>query len=325
MKLYVTAQEIAERIYGVVEGDKEDKVYGLALPFDANQKELTFIGSSFPIKKLSQVNANVIITPPLLMLPKGKTYIKTACRIEEILDKIIMCFIDRGIYKKTYHELPIIEETAKISPNSSVGKNTSIGKMSIIEDYVVIGDNVRIGQNCHIKSGVNIEAETCIGNNVIIKSGARIGVDSFEYGLRDGEWIRVPNIGRVIIEDDVDIGANTTIERGTIGDTLIGQGTKIGNQVEIAHEVKVGMHCKIVAHTALAGWSSVGNNTVIYGQCGVSNYVHIGNDVTVLAKSGVTKNIEDGKTISGFPASDHNGQMRFQAVLRNQIKNKGGM
>lgn len=323
MPLYVTAQEIADCVYGVVEGDKDAKIYGLALPFDSKQEDLTFIGNTMMLKKISQIDAHVMITPPFVKLPKGKTYIKTARAIEEILDKLILFLIDKGIYKKYVQKVATIATTAKISSNSIIGKNTSIGEGSIIENFVSIGDHVSIGTHCHIKSGVSIEEGTCIGNHVMIESGTKIGVRSFEYGQREGEWVRIPNIGAVIIGDYVDIGANTTVERGTIGNTVIGRGTKIGNLVEIAHEVKIGEDCKIVAHTALAGWVSIGNNTIIYGQCGVSNHVHIGNHVVVLAKSGVTKDIEDGQVVSGFPASDHSKQMRFQAALKMQMKKRG--
>lgn len=320
MREYVTVGEIAKCVRGIVEGDKEARVYGLALPFDSQEDDLTFIGKGFSAHKLEEIQANVMITPLRMATPKGKTYIKTLYEMGAILDQLTQLFIDKGIYNKVLEQESVIAQDAKVASTSVIGKNCLVGQGTIIEDFVRIGDNVTIGDYCVIKSGVSIESETYIGNQVIIKSGARIGGESFEYGSRQGEWIKIPNIGKVIIHDNVEIGSNTTIDRGTIGNTIIGQGTKIDNLVEIAHEVVIGERCKIVAHTALAGWSSVGNHTVIYGQCGVSNHVHIGNGVTVLAKSGVTKNIDDGMVVSGFPACEHGEEMRRLAYLRRQMK-----
>ena len=162
-----------------------------------------------------------------------------------------------------------------------------------------------------------------IGNNVHIQSGAIIGSDSFEYAEEDG-WKKIPNIGTVIIGDNVVIGANTTLARGTIGNTIIGSGTVIDNQVQIGHEVKIGQNCKICAQCALAGWSSIGNNVILYGKTGVSNNVVIEDNAVVLGMSGVTKRVYEGKVVSGNPAKANTEYLREKAALSRLVK-KGGL
>lgn len=322
MEQFVTAAEIAECVNGIVEGNPKERVTGVALYQDAAKSDLTFAGRGVSAEDIKDIEAAVIIVPPWGIFSKGKTYIRTASDMEQTLDQVIALFVKKGLYDQKYIEPPFIHETARVSRLCSIGNETFIGAGTSIGDFVSIGCNVRIGAECVIKAGAVIEDGTCIGNHVVINSGARIGTSSFEYGHRDGKWIPIQNIGTVIVEDDVEIGANTTIDRGTIGNTVIGRGTKIDNLVQIGHEAKIGADCKIVAQTAIAGWAMIGNHTVLYGQCGIANHVHIGDHVTVLAKSGVTKNIPDYAVVSGFPACDHYENLKMQAYIKAQIRKK---
>ncbi len=321
---FILAKQVAEEINGVISSNYYDfKLMGLALPLDADETQLTFIGKNFPRKSIDKIKAKIIITPLFFVLPNDKIQIKTIYNIEEILDKIVNLFIKKGIYHNNEVKIPPkISETAKVAQWVKIGENTIIEEGTIIDDFVCIGRNVSIGKNCRIYSNSTIMDDTVIGDNVNISSGVRIGCDSFEYGQRDYEWVKIPNIGNVIISDNVEIGANTTIDRGTIGSTIIGEGTKIDNLVMIAHEVVIGKSCKIISQTGIAGWSRIGDNCIIYGQCGIANNVIIGDKVTVLAKSGVTKNIDDYEIVSGFPACRNIEDLRMKAYLKKQVRSK---
>ena len=192
-----------------------------------------------------------------------------------------------------------IYENVEIGNFSNIYSNTTIGKNTIIKDNVNIGPNVTIGDNNYIESGVSIYNSN-IGNNCFIQSGVVIGNSGF--GFTPNKKIEIKHSGIVIIKNNVSIGSNTTIDRGTIQSTFIGNNVKIDNLVQIAHNVYIDDGTFIAAQTGIAGSSKVGKNCKIGGQTGISGHIQIGDNVTIAGKSGVTKNIEDGKTIAGFPA-----------------------
>ena len=164
-----------------------------------------------------------------------------------------------------------------------------------------IGANCVIGNDCTIHSNVNI-TNAIIGNNVIIHSGVSIGQDGFGYAYNNGRHHKVPQVGRVIIGDDVEIGANTTIDRGSAPDTIIGEGTKIDNLVQIGHNVKIGKHCIIVSQVGISGSTEIGDYTIIAGQAGIAGHLKIGSQVQVAAQAGITRDLEDKAIVGGTPA-----------------------
>lgn len=227
----------------------------------------------------------------------------------------------------TKHKLSGISSTATISSSAKIGKNAAIGSNVVIGDDVKIGDNAKIyagsyigngceiGDNTVIYPNVSIMDKIIIGNNVIIHSGAVIGSDGFGYVKDVSKHIKIPQIGTVIIGDDVEIGANVCIDRATTNLTKIGRGTKIDNLIHIAHNVEIGEDCIIVAMTGIAGSSKVGDRVILAAQVGVAQHVSIGSDTMILGRSGVTKDIKSNVIISGFPAQNHRDELKYQSHL----------
>jgi UDP-3-O-[3-hydroxymyristoyl] glucosamine N-acyltransferase len=179
----------------------------------------------------------------------------------------------------------------------------------------VLGDGVTIGQRCHLIASVTAYSGSRIGDRVTIHAGARIGSDGFGYVQRDGEHLKIPHVGRCIVEDDVEIGANTTIDRGSIDDTVIGAGTKIDNLVQIGHNVRIGRLCLIMGQAGIAGSVRVEDGCMILGQVGISGHHTIGKGARLAAQAGVFGDIPAGETWSGYPARPHKEALRAQAAL----------
>jgi UDP-3-O-[3-hydroxymyristoyl] glucosamine N-acyltransferase len=210
--------------------------------------------------------------------------------------------------------IPTISPKACISETAKIGKNCSIGPCCYIGDEVIVGDEVIIGH------GVTLE-NCVIGNRSIIHSGARIGQDGFGFtGDTDGNIKKIKQLGKVIIGNNVEIGANTSIDRGSIDDTVIGSYTKIDNLVQIAHNVVIGRNCIICAGVGIAGSATIGDYVRIGGQAGILGHISIGNGVEIAAKAGVTDDVKDNKKIGGFPAINLNDWHRQSVFLRNALQ-----
>jgi UDP-3-O-[3-hydroxymyristoyl] glucosamine N-acyltransferase len=226
-----------------------------------------------------------------------------------------------------------ISSSASISNNVTiedgvvVGENVSIGEGSWIRANTVIDDNSQIGANCKIGANVNI-SHSIIGNNVSIYPGAKIGQDGFGFAIDPNGHVKVPQLGRVLIEDSVEIGANTCIDRGAGPDTVIGQGTWIDNLVQIGHNVKIGKCCVIVAQTGISGSSVIEDYAVLAGQCGVSGHITIGKGSRVGAQSGVMRDVPPGSEYLGTPAvpakQSHRQFVALERLIKNSSSNKGG-
>ena len=210
----------------------------------------------------------------------------------------------------------IIEYGAVIHQNAQIGDYTCIGANA------VIGPGVVIGSNCIIEPGVTI-SHSLIGDHVVIYSGARIGQAGFSFAMDKRGHIKVPQLGRVIIGDDVEIGANTTIDRGSLQDTVIGTGCRIDNQVQIAHNVVLGTGCVIVAQVGIAGSTRLGKHTIAAGQAGIAGHIVIGDHVKIAAQSGVMRNIADHETVAGFPAIPVKQWHRLTIAQLKLIQRKG--
>lgn len=214
-------------------------------------------------------------------------------------------------------ENSIVSENVSIGPFVYIGKNTIIKENAIIMSGAFIGDNSVIGENCKIYPNVSIMSNSVIGNNVNIHSNSVIGCDGYGYiQTALNEHVKVPQIGNVIIEDDVEIGSNVTIDRATIESTIIRQGTKIDNMVHIAHNVKVGKRSLIVAQSGIAGSTEIGDDVIIAGQAGIAGHIKIGNKSIIMSRSGVTKNYPENSRLSGFPARDHSEDFKEKALIK---------
>lgn len=216
---------------------------------------------------------------------------------------------------KMIDETTVIGKNCEIALGVVIGKNAIIGDNSKIDSNTVIGPSVQIGQDCLIGPNVSV-FYSLVGNKVSISAGAKIGNDGFGFVPGSDNHIKVPQLGRVLIEDNVEIGSNSTIDRGSGPDTVIGAGTKIDNLVHIAHNVKVGRNCLIVGQVGISGSTEIGNFVVIGGQAGIAGHLHIGDGVKIAAKSGVTGNIKAGVTVGGFPARPIKEWLRGIAKLR---------
>ena len=204
-------------------------------------------------------------------------------------------------------------KSVKFGNNVLIGHNVNLGKNTVIGSNTIIEKNVTIGDNCVIGSGIVIK-NSIIGKNVMIQDGCKIGQKGFGFIPINNKNIKFPHIGKVVIEDEVEIASNCTIDRGSIDDTKIGKNTYLDNQVHIAHNVKIGSNCMIAGQVGFAGSSTIGNNVSIGGQAGVSGHLVIGNNVKIGGGSGVVKDIEDNQTVMGYPA------VPLKDFLRNQKK-----
>jgi UDP-3-O-[3-hydroxymyristoyl] glucosamine N-acyltransferase len=222
------------------------------------------------------------------------------------------------------HPTAVVGPDARVAPDASVGPLTvlgpgaEIGPGTVLDAHVSVGAGVRIGRDCRIFAQVVLRDGVVVGDRVIVHSGTVIGADGFGYA-RDGQrHVKIPQIGRVVIEDDVEIGANVAIDRATLGETRIGRGTKIDNLVQIAHNVSVGSDAVIVAQVGIAGSSRIGSRVTLAGQVGVVDHVEIGDDVIVGAQAGVTKDIPSGSVVLGSPAIPH-GEFKRQLAATARL------
>lgn len=318
----VIAQDLARYMGGFIQGDGRTEIKKLSLINEAGNDDLSYIRTAHDIKRIIETKANVIITPPLLDLPKEKTYIKISDNPADIIDRVIEFMSIHGLLEKNYVNEGMTHENASVSNLAVVGEKVIIDENTVLFPNVTVMEDVYIGKGCIIYPGVVIYPKTIIGDKVILHSGCVIGSDSFEFINRNGLYVKIKNLGRVIIESEVEIGANTVIDKGTIGTTHIAHGTKIDNHVQIAHEVKIGRHCAIASQVGIAGWSTVGDRCTIYGQAGIVNDVMIGHGVTIMSRSVVTKNIDSGSVISGNPAVNHRENLRNLALIK-KLKSKG--
>lgn len=236
--------------------------------------------------------------------------------VENPLNKILLYSEDpfADYNKLVRHFNPIVHPTAH--PNQEK-KQDNIDPTAIVYPNVYLGPEVKIGANSIIYPNVSIYNKVEIGENVIVHSNSTIGADAFYYQKRKGAYEPMRSCGRVVLHDNVEIGAGCTIDRGVSGDTIVGKGTKIDNQVHIGHGVEIGEHCLIAAQVGIAGKTILGNNVTIWGQVGISKDLHIGDDATILAKSGVPKSLEGGQTYFGIPVQNARQKMKELAIMKH--------
>jgi UDP-3-O-[3-hydroxymyristoyl] glucosamine N-acyltransferase len=215
------------------------------------------------------------------------------------------------------HETAVIGEDVYIGSFTYISEKARIGKGSQIHPQVYIGKNVKIGENCRIDSGVRIYDYSVVGDNCTIHANTVVGSDGFGFQPSADGYSKIPQLGNVVIEDDVEIGSNCSIDRGTIGSTIIGRGTKIDNLIQIAHNVNIGKNNVIAAQAGIAGSTTIGDWNMIGGQVGIVGHINIGNKVRVQAQSGVNSNAKDGEVLYGSPAINAGDYRRNYVHFRN--------
>lgn len=210
-----------------------------------------------------------------------------------------------------------IGDGVDIAAGCWIGSKVRIGAGTILEANCVVRDNSTIGNNCHFFPNVTIYHECILGNNVILHSGVRIGADGFGYLLHENKQFKLPQVGNVIIKDDVEIGANSCVDRATLGSTIIGKGTKLDNLVQVGHNCVIGENSILCAQTGLAGNTRIGDRVYLAGQSGTADHITIGDDVLVGAQSGVAGNVESGMKVFGYPARDAGLTKRIMAAEKS--------
>jgi UDP-3-O-[3-hydroxymyristoyl] glucosamine N-acyltransferase len=325
--LSFSAQQIALMVQGKIEGDAAVSVNQFGKIESAQTGEISFLANPKYEDFLYQTQASIVIVNESLVLKQNIT--ATLIRVPDAY-AAFATLLTKYQELKTQN-LTGIQSPSFISPNAKlgadhfiaafayVGEGVQIGNQVKIFPNVFIGEHVEIGNNVVLYPGVVIYADCVLGNNIIVHAGAIIGSDGFGFAPNaDGTYQKVPQIGNVIIEDHVEIGANTTIDRATIGSTIIKKGVKLDNLVQIAHNVEVGQNTVIAAQVGLSGSTKVGKGVMMGGQSGSAGHLSIADGVKVAARSGITKSIDKANsTITGFPAAEHSTALRAQIHLKN--------
>ena len=304
-------------------------ISGIADPLKSDIHEAVFIFHKDVLKRKHDIRSRAWIVSRTLLdselqayLVRSQTSYIITSDIFEAFVKVLKLFYPPETPHRLIHTSVIIDDSATCSEDVHLGPHCYVGARSLIAKGVTgvanvfIGNDVLIGENTLIYPNVTIYDHCEIGRNVIIHAGTAIGSDGFGFYKKDGRHIKIPHVGKVVIEDDVEIGANCSIDRGTLGETRIERGTKLDNLIQIAHNVVVGEHTLIAAQTGIAGSTTIGDNVTIAGQVGIVGHVTIGDRVTIGAQSGVISSIEDGKTVSGYPARDHAESLRKEAYIQ---------
>src|SRR5690242_18198664 len=300
--------DLARVLAGTVTGDATAEITGVAGLESAGPCDLTFAEGARAVERAVKSNAGCILVPVGSAVP-GKATISVSHPKLALIRAAELVLPVRRV-------LPGIHPTAAIAPGAVIDATASVGPYSVIEDGAKVGADSIVGANGFIAAGVEIGTGSTlhagvkiypgvrIGNRVIVHAGTVVGGDGFGYVFAEGRHQKFPQLGRVIIEDDVEIGANSTVDRGSLGDTIIGLGTKIDNLVQIAHNVRIGRHCVIAAQTGISGSVEIGNYVVIGGQVGIGDKVRIEDQVTIGAQAGIPtgKIIRKGSAVWGTPA-----------------------
>ena len=319
-----TAEQIATILNGTVEGDASVEVSQLSKIEEGTHGSLTFLANPKYTPHIYTTNASLVIVNDSFRAED--TIAPTLIRVNDAYQAFSQLLEFYDNHKKSeagIEKTAIIDSSAQIDSSSYighyviVGKNVTIGKNVSIQHHVVIEDNVFIGDDTTIHSQTTIHRDTVIGNFCVISSGCSIGSDGFGFAPNDdGSYKKIPQTGNVVIEDHVDIGACSTIDRATLGSTKICRGVKLDNQIQIAHNVVVGANTVIAAQSGVAGSSKVGENCIIGGQVGIIGHLNVGNNVSIQGQSGVTSNIKDGVSLHGTPAFSYKDYIKSYVYFR---------
>ena len=314
-------REIAEAVGGEVKGDGEIEIRGMGQIENAAPGELTFLNNPKYRRYVATTRAAAIIVNDPAVLGEEQAGIISPT-------PYLTFAMALGLFHRPLKKEAGVHPTAVVSPLARIGERVSIGPYVVVGDGTLIGDGVTIRSHCVVEEEAEIGAESylhshCIvrercqlGERVVLQNHVVIGGDGFGFANRpDGSWQKIPQTGRVVIEDDVEIGAGTTIDRATIGETRVGRGSKFDNLVHIGHGSSIGRDTLLCAQVGLAGSTHLGNRVILGGQVGVAGHLTVGDGVMATAQAGIPSSVEPGRAISGSPAIDHRAWLKFCAIF----------
>lgn len=314
--------ELAEHLRISMKGDPEISIHGIDTLENAGPHELSFITSKRYAPMVSHCRAAALLVPPefahldLPLLISEQPYLSLARAAQLFYQSPSL---PHGVHPTAClgGSVALGSETS-IGPLTHIGSNTTIGDGTIVHGGCYIGSGVQIGEDCLIHPNVTILDRCRLGNRVIVQSGTVIGSDGFGFAQDDeGHHVKIPQVGFVQIDDDVEIGANCTVDRATFGRTWIQRGTKIDNLVQIAHNVTVGEHSILIAQVGVSGSTRVGSHVILAGQVGIVGHIEIGDRARVGAQSGVNRSVKEGEDVLGTPALPHKEYLRCAAAFRH--------
>ncbi|MEO8578931.1 MAG: UDP-3-O-(3-hydroxymyristoyl)glucosamine N-acyltransferase [Gemmatimonadales bacterium] len=318
----ITAEAIAALVSGELVGDGKTVVSGVASLDRAEASHLSILSNAKYAPIMATTRAGVVLVDPEFRDAAGAP--RARIIVAQPFEKLL------SLLPKLYpQELPApgVAPTARIGKGAIIGQRVSIGEYSVIGEkatiaegatigaHSVVGERVSIGKDARLWPGVTIYAGTTVGARAMIQSGARIGCDGFGYVFRDGAHQKIPHIGGCVIGDDVEIGANSTVDRGSIDDTVIGNGTKIDNLVHVGHNVRIGQKCLLIAQVGVSGSTQIGDGAILAGQAGIGGHLTIGAGARIGAQAGVFGDVPAGESWSGYPARPHRESLRASAAL----------
>ncbi|HKG95431.1 MAG TPA: UDP-3-O-(3-hydroxymyristoyl)glucosamine N-acyltransferase [Gemmatimonadaceae bacterium] len=318
----LTAADVAAAVGGRLVGDAGTVVSAVA-PLDrAGPSDLSFLASRKYAPLFAGTRAGVVLVAPDVAEAPGD--VRSRVVVAKPHDALLSLL--PKLYRAPARETGV-HRTAQLGRGVRLGADVAVGAYAVIGDGAVLGDRASVGAHCVVGAGAEVGADstlfpnvtlypgTRVGRRVSVHSGARLGGDGFGYVFRDGRHDKIPHVGRCIVEDDVEIGANTTIDRGSIDDTVIGAGTKIDNLVHVGHNVRIGRLCLLMAQVGIAGSARIEDGCILAGQAGLGGHVTIGRGARIGGQAGVFGDVPAGETWSGYPARPHRDALRAQAAL----------
>jgi UDP-3-O-[3-hydroxymyristoyl] glucosamine N-acyltransferase len=316
--------EIASRLECRLEGDGSVEIRRIAAIEDAGAGDLTFFVNPKYADRVRATRASAVILgeraetvlpPGVALLRAANPYLAFAQAAE--------IFAPAPAIAPGIHRLASVASTASVAPDAavaafvSIGEGARVGARTILFPHVTVGDGATIGDDCILHARVSVRERVTLGNRIVVQDGAVIGSDGFGFArTSEGTHHKIPQAGGVVVEDDVEIGANTTIDRPAVGETRIGAGSKIDNLVQVAHGVKIGKGVLLAAQVGIAGSTKLEDNVTLAGQVGVAGHLTIGSGVIATAQTGIPNSVEPGKMISGYPAIDNRDWLKSSAVFR---------
>lgn len=318
----LTLERVAKLVGGRVDGDATLTIAGVAPVDEADPDQLAFLALRRYVRHAESSGARAFLVSEELRsaVPDGRSCVVAPDPYAALRVLLQAFFVEEGV-------VPGVHPTAVLGRGVRLGASVGIGPYAVLEDGVIVGDESSVGAHCVIGRLSRIGNRTrlhphvvvyhgsVIGSDVVLHAGVRVGSDGFGYRMVDGAHLKMPQVGRAVIEDGVEIGANTTIDRGSLGDTIVGAGSKIDNLVMIAHNVKIGALSLLAAMVGIAGSTRLGKRTWVGGQAGVINQLQIGDDARIAVATKVFGDVPAGETVSGHPARPHREELRRQALL----------